>query len=130
VHFAVPVAAHALDAPLLAVLPEQTFDEGTILPGGFRVVHLPHQKSPGESVLYQPQQGLLVVGDAVIGYPAGQLAMLPLEKYAHPQAAHQTLKRLADLHPGGLDTILTGDGEPVLTHAQDVLELCLLSRTF
>jgi glyoxylase-like metal-dependent hydrolase (beta-lactamase superfamily II) len=129
VHYGIPVAAHHLDASFMAVCPEQTFDEDTWLPGGFRVVHLPHQKSPGESALYQPQQGLLLVGDAVIGHPVGQLAMLPLDKYANPKSAHQALKRLADLHPGGLDTLLTGDGEPVLTHAQDALDLCLLSAS-
>jgi len=121
-HFHIPVIAHELDAPLLVEKPERTFKAGDDIVGGFQVVHLDHQKSPGESALYSKSKGLLIMGDALIGHPAGALSMLPAEKYADPQRAYESLKQLADLHPG-LSTLLTGDGEPILENAQDALEL-------
>lgn len=117
----VPVAAPALDASLLKRTPEQTFADNDSLPGGFRVVHLPNQKSPGESALHLRGRRMLVVGDALIGNPPGELNMLPDGKYAVPRSAREVLAVLAQF-PTGLETILTGDGEPILSNAQEVLE--------
>jgi hypothetical protein len=44
--------------------------------GPFTVVGMPG-KSPGEIALHDPLRQLLVVGDALIGHPAGRLTLLP-----------------------------------------------------
>lgn len=110
---------HDADADMLTERAQKTFESDDILPGGLEVIHLENQKSPGECAFYLPSQNVLFIGDALIGKPAGQLSQLPAEKYANPEAAHQTLKqKLGHLKP---EALLLGDGEPVLQSAQQVL---------
>ncbi len=116
--FGLPIAVNALDAPMLSILPEKKLPEGYHFPGGWEVIHLRHQKSPGESALYNRITKVLILGDALIGKPAGQLNMLPDEKYLDPK------KALEGLHPLQLldvDVILPGDGEPILEHGNQAL---------
>ncbi len=123
--FQVPTMVHALDGPLLETSPDIVYNDGDRLPGEFKVIHLPSQKSPGESALYQKERGLLLVGDALISHPANELSMLPDDKYKSSEEAYERLKILADLHPG-MEAILAGDGEPILSGAQDLLEAFFL----
>ncbi len=120
-HFQVPIMVHTLDGPLLESAPDIVYKADDILPGGFKVVHLPHQKSPGESALYQQERGVLILGDALIAHPKKGLSMVPKEKYDDPKKARESLKVLSDLHPG-MEVILPGDGDPILSGAQDALE--------
>lgn len=121
-HFKAPVAAHQLDAPLMETPPEQTFQDGQILPDGLQVIHLSQQKSPGESALYQPDRKILILGDALLGKPAGQFSMLPEDKYADKSKALEGLKRLQTLQLP-IQTILVGDGEPILSNAETALTM-------
>ena len=67
-----------LDAPQMDLKPTKTFKDGELLVGGIWVIQLKDQKSPGESALFiQQRQGVLILGDALIGKPAGALSMLP-----------------------------------------------------
>ncbi len=120
-HFKIPVAIHESDAPLLKEKPDSVFRDGQELLCGLQVIHLKNQKSPGECAFYLKDQKILIAGDALIGYPAGQLNMLPDEKYADVPRAQAGLRRLFSL---SFDMFLAGDGEPVLENAHDVLENC------
>lgn len=122
--YQIPVTAPALDAPLLERSPEQTYQAGDLLAGVLQVLHLPEQKSPGESALYHVQNHWLLLGDALIGHPAGSLSMLLPEKYTDAAAARQGLQRL--LHVSPLSAILTGDGEPILATPFDRLQETLI----
>ena len=51
--------------------------------------------------------------------------MLPPEKYADPYLALQSLKQLTEIN-SSLSSLLLGDGEPILEHAQEALELLLV----
>ncbi|MBI4530476.1 MAG: hypothetical protein HY709_03040, partial [Candidatus Latescibacteria bacterium] len=42
---------HELDAPLVDIPIDRTFKHGDRLPGGIEIIHLPDNKSPGESAL-------------------------------------------------------------------------------
>lgn len=127
--FRIPVAIHTLDAPLLTSVSDlSVFNHKDILLGGLHVIHLEHQKSPGECVFYQPSGSLLIVGDAVIGVPSGELSMLSPEKYADPHLALQSLKQLTMINPS-LSILLLGDGEPILEHAQEALELFFVKQS-
>ncbi len=111
------------DAAHMDVTPSKTFKDGELLPGGIWVIQLKDQKSPGESALYiQQGKGVLIVGDALIGKPAGVVSLLPGEKYQDQQAAREGLRRLLKYH---FDSILVGDGANILSGAKQAVEQAL-----
>jgi glyoxylase-like metal-dependent hydrolase (beta-lactamase superfamily II) len=111
------------DAPQMDLKPTKTFKNGELLPGGIWVVHLQNQKSPGESALFLQQgKGILIVGDALIGKPAGSLSLLPAEKYTDVVKAKEGLCRLLQYN---FDAILVGDGTSILTGAKQAVERAL-----
>src|SRR5687768_1392472 len=107
------------DAPQMNLKPTKTFKDGELLPGGIWVIHLADQKSPGESALFiQQGKGVLIVGDALIGKPPGELSVLPADKYADAAKAKEGLRRLLKYQ---FDAILVGDGTSVLTGAKEAV---------
>ena len=64
------------DAAQMDLTPTKTFKDGELLPGGMWVIQLKDQKSPrGIGVFIQQGRGVLIVGDALIGKPAGAVAV-------------------------------------------------------
>lgn len=116
--FRIPIYASKQDAPLMSVAVDRMFEDGEILPGGWQVIHIANQKSPGESALYNMEIRILILGDALIGKPFQCLSMLPDEKYASKQAAVDGLKRLLMLD---VKAVLPGDGDPVTLNASSLL---------
>ena len=117
------VMAPELDAKDMTLTVDKTFKDGELLPGGIWVIQLSHQKSPGESALFLQQgNGILIVGDGVIGHPPGSLRLLPPEKYANIAQAREGLRRLLKYT---FDSLLVGDGTSILTEAKPVLERIL-----
>lgn len=111
------------DASQMDLKPTKTFKDQELLPGGLWVVHLKDQKSPGESALFIPQgKGVLIVGDALIGKPAGAVSMLAAEKYADVGKAREGLKRLVKYN---FDTLLVGDGMSIMSGAKAIVERTL-----
>jgi glyoxylase-like metal-dependent hydrolase (beta-lactamase superfamily II) len=111
------------DASQMELKPTKTFKDGELLIGGIWVVHLKDQKSPGESALFiQQGKGVLIVGDALIGKPAGSLSLLPPEKYADHAKAKEGMRRLLKYN---FDAILVGDGVSILTGAKQAVEQVL-----
>ncbi len=111
------------DAPQMEVKPSKTFKDGELLPGGIWAVQLKDQKSPGESALYiQQGKGVLIVGDALIGKPAGALSLLAPEKYGDIGKAKEGLRRLLKYN---FDSILVGDGASIIGGAKQALEHAL-----
>jgi glyoxylase-like metal-dependent hydrolase (beta-lactamase superfamily II) len=113
------------DAAQMEIKADRTYKDGELLPGGIWAVHLRDQKSPGECALYfQQGRGVLIVGDALIGKPAGSLSMLPAEKYADPAKAREGLTRLLKYD---FDALLVGDGASILAGAKDLVARTLQS---
>jgi len=111
------------DAPQMDLKPTKTFKDGELLTGGIWVIQLKDQKSPGESALFiQQGKGVLIVGDALIGKPAGSVSLLPAEKYADVGKAREGLGRLLKYH---FDSLLVGDGTSILTGAKQAVERLL-----
>ena len=111
------------DAPQMDLKPTKTFKDGELLPGGIWVIQLKDQKSPGESALFiQQGKGVLIVGDALIGKPAGSVRFLPAEKYADVTKAHKGLRRLLTYN---FNSLLVGDGDSILTGAKQAVEQLL-----
>lgn len=105
--FSAPICIHELDAPLVSCDVDSTFSDDEVLAGVFEVIRVPDSKSPGESALYWRDRKLLILGDALIGKPAGSLSMLPDAKFADPAAARAGVAKLAELD---VETVLVGDG--------------------
>lgn len=84
-----------------------TYRDGDRLPAGLRVVGLEGQKTPGESALLCEKAEALILGDALIGKPPGQLSLLPAAKYVDIAKARKGLRRLLDFP---FDVVLLGDG--------------------
>lgn len=118
--FGAQIGISALDAPLIEFRPDFTFKDGDALPGSFVAVHVPGNKSPGETALLHPEGGgTLILGDALIGKPSGDLTLLPPEKYADPARARAGLRRLLE-YP--FRSILIGDGPLVPLRERAALE--------
>lgn len=107
------------DAEQMEVKPTRTFKDGELLPGGIWVINLADQKSPGECALFvQQSKGILIVGDALIGKLAGEVCMLPQEKYADAAKAKAGLQRLLKYD---FNTLLVGDGASILAGAKPIV---------
>ncbi len=111
------------DASQMDVKPMKTYTDGELLPGGIWVINLKDQKSPGESALFiQQGQGILIIGDALIGKPPGSLGLLPSEKYADLEKAKEGLRRLLKYQ---FDSLLVGDGASILSGGKQKVEQLL-----
>ncbi|HTM09600.1 MAG TPA: MBL fold metallo-hydrolase [Verrucomicrobiae bacterium] len=76
-------------------------------------------KSPGEIALHWPERRILIVGDAVVGNPPGRCSLLPEAVMDDPTRLRESVEALLVLE---FDTLLTGDGEPVLKDAKARLQ--------
>ena len=111
------------DAAQMDVKPTKTYQDGELLPGGIWAIHLKDQKSPGESALFiERGQGVLIVGDALIGKPSGSVRLLPAEKYVDVQKAKDGLCRLLRYN---FDSLLVGDGVSILSGGKQQVEQLL-----
>src|SRR6185295_8314171 len=121
--FACQVVVPEADASQMTIKAERTHKDGELLPGGIWVIHLQDQKSPGESALFiQQGKGVLILGDALIGKPAGALSLLPPERYADCGKAREGLRRLLKYN---FDAVLCGDGASILTGGKAAVERVL-----
>ena len=86
--------------------------------GPFAVVDA-HGKSPGEIALHWPERRILLVGDACVGKPPGECALLPDGVIDEKPALIESLRKLARLE---FDSLLVGDGAPVLEGGRAALQ--------
>jgi glyoxylase-like metal-dependent hydrolase (beta-lactamase superfamily II) len=122
--FRVPVIIHQADAPLANGRIGGLFKSDEHLPGGLRVIRVPDGKSPGECCFLIRHASALLVGDAFIGKPAGKVSMLPAEKFADAARALAGLRSLLDFP---FESLLLGDGEPIIDGGRAALEQFLKS---
>ena len=108
------------DAAQMDLKSTKTFKDGELLTGGIWAIQLKGQKSAGESALFiQQGKGVLIVGDALIGKPAGFVRMLPDEKYVDVTKAREGVRRLLKYN---FDSLLVGDGVSIPTGAKQAAE--------
>jgi glyoxylase-like metal-dependent hydrolase (beta-lactamase superfamily II) len=81
-------------------------------------------KSPGEVALHWPERRILFVGDACVGKPPGECALLPDAVIDDKRALIESLRRLAMLE---FDALLVGDGAPVLEAGRSALQRLVAS---
>ena len=85
--------------------------------GPFTVVGVPG-KSPGEIAFHDPARRLLVVGDAVIGNPPGQLSLLRERVMDDPARLRASVRSLLELD---FDALMVGDGVAIREGARERL---------
>jgi uncharacterized cupin superfamily protein len=119
------VIAHAAEAPLLTIPIDATFKDGDEVFAGAVAIALHHAKTPGEVALHLTTAHAAVVGDAIIGAPAGALSLLADEKLADARGLLSSLRRLWALQ---LDMLLLCDGQPVFAGADAALGKLLEAR--
>ncbi len=119
------VLAHAREAPLFDVRVDATFAHGEEVFAGAFAVALERGKTPGEVALHLPAARAAIVGDALIGAPAGAVRLLPDEKLNDPQRFLFSLRRLWALQ---LDALLLCDGQPLFAGADGAIGALLETR--
>ena len=92
--------------------------------GPLHVIGVPG-KSPGEVALHWPERKILFVGDCVIGKPPGYCGLLAEKVMDDPKRLRQSVQTLTQID---FDTLLVGDGAPILSGAKD--RLAELVRSF
>ncbi len=105
------VAIHPLDAAYAREQGAKLDAELEVgeLVGPLRVVGVAG-KSPGEVAFHDAARKLLIVGDAVVGNPPGQLSLLSERVMDDPAGLRASLRRLLELD---IDAVLVGDGVPI-----------------
>jgi len=76
-------------------------------------------KSPGEVALHWPERRILLVGDACVGKPPGECALLPDKVIDDKSTLIESLRRLSRLD---FDSLLVGDGASILEGGRAALE--------
>ena len=112
--------AEAFDAHLITA-PQHL---ATIAPGIF-ALKLPDQRRPEEYAVTIPDRRCVIVGDALIGTPAGALSMAAPSEYASPLAAGLSLRGILRENP---DALLVGYGQSLYSNAYEALYALLYER--
>ena len=123
--FGARVVCSAAEAPLLNIPVDRVVNNGDELFRGATVVLLQHQKTPGEFAIHIRGQQAVLVGDAILGSPAGALSLLADEKYSDVLKAALELRRVWALQP---DVLLVGDGTPLWSGATRAIGKLLFER--
>jgi len=114
------VFIHESDAPLIEIKADQTYRDGDRLPGRLIAVHVPDNKSPGETALFLSRaKGILFLGDALIGKPPGQLNLMSPDKYVDVTKAKQGIQVLLKYL---YESVLVGDGASILTGGRQAVQ--------
>ena len=119
------VAIHSADADYArkqGLQIDDTLESGQRV-GPFEIVAVPG-KSPGEIALHDPARRLLIVGDALIGNPPGDLSLLRDRVLDEPPRLRQGVRGLLELD---FDTVLVRDGVAILEGAHERLRLLVAS---
>jgi glyoxylase-like metal-dependent hydrolase (beta-lactamase superfamily II) len=120
--FGVKVLVPEADAPMMEIPIDGTFKGGDSLTQELHILSVEDGKTPGESALYlergQPG-GVLILGDALIGHPPGQLSLLPADKFADVARAKQGVRRINYLP---FFAVLVGDGKSILKNGSEAVQ--------
>lgn len=123
--YGVAVKAHEADLDRLGLEPDEVLSGGETVAGQMAVVHVPG-KSPGEIAFHVPGTHALIVGDVVIGVPAGWLSTYPQEVVDDMEELYRSVAKLLDYD---FEALLVCDGEPLLRGGKERLRRFLESRS-
>jgi len=118
-HWGIPLHVHESELPLMEIPADSTFSDGELIDEELEVVRILDAKTPGECAFYWKKNGVLIVGDALIGKPPGALSLLPDEKFKDPEAFRRGLSVLRGFE---FQKLLVGDGDSIFSNAKQALE--------
>jgi len=121
--FGARVLSSRAEAELFELKVDETFDR-QVMPG-LSAIPLEGAKTPGEVAFLTEDRAVAIVGDAILGTPAGALSFLPDAKLGDPVALALSLRRLWSPR---LRTLLLGDGASLYVGADDALTALLETR--
>jgi glyoxylase-like metal-dependent hydrolase (beta-lactamase superfamily II) len=124
--FGIPVRIHEADARAVDPPLDGTFRDGDDLPAGLRAITLSGLKSPGETALHVPASDAMILGDALIGRPPGELSLLAPPLVPDAARAREGLRRLLDCP---FDALLVGDGVSLPRGGRAALERFLAAAS-
>lgn len=117
--FGAKVLVPEADAPMIGISADGTFKGGDKLTSELHVISVQDSKSPGESALYLERGGgVMILGDALIGHPTGQLNLLPKEMFSDIDKAKQGIRRINYLP---FFAVLVGDGKSLLKNGSETV---------
>jgi glyoxylase-like metal-dependent hydrolase (beta-lactamase superfamily II) len=116
--YGAPIHVHEADAERLEAGADLTVRGHERLAGEIELIHVPG-KSPGEVAFYLPRARALVVGDVVIGVPAGELSTYPEQVIDDMDELHRSAARLLEYD---FDALLLCDGEPLTAGGKQKLQ--------
>ncbi len=123
--FGAHVATSSKEAKALGTSVERILENDDEAFRGASVVALERQKTPGEFALHLAAFQTILVGDALIGTPAGALSLLSDACYADVKEAALALRVLWSLRPHAL---LVGDGSSLFSGATKAIGNVLFAR--
>ena len=99
---------------------DEAVSEGELIAGALQVIHLPGKSageiglyfSPAHHALSREMDGIVLLGDAIIGNPPGALSLIPESKLDDSSKLKRSLRKLLDYD---FDVLLLCDGQSVLT---------------
>jgi glyoxylase-like metal-dependent hydrolase (beta-lactamase superfamily II) len=123
--YGITVHAHEADADRLEAGADATVSGDERLPGDIRLIHVPG-KSPGEIAFHLPRSRALIVGDVVIGVPAGELSTYPDKVIDDMEQLHRSAASLLEYD---FDALLLCDGESLPSGGKHKLQEFVDSRS-
>jgi glyoxylase-like metal-dependent hydrolase (beta-lactamase superfamily II) len=123
--YGISVYAHEADADRLEAGADATVRGNERLPGDIELIHVPG-KSPGEIAFHLPRSRALIVGDVVIGVPAGELSTYPDKVIDDMEELHRSAARLLEYD---FDALLLCDGESLPSGGKQKLQEFVESRS-
>ena len=123
--FGARIVAGKAEADLFGISIDSVVTHGDEAFDGAFTIELTHGKTPGEIALTIPKAKTAVVGDALLGSPAGALSMLPDAKLEGRDRFFASLRRLWALE---LETLLLCDGQPLFGGADRAIGALLRGR--
>jgi hypothetical protein len=111
------------DKRLILSQADTYFNAGDKVPGGFTVIEMPNQRTPGECALLHKKSGVLVASH-LVGDPPGYIRMRSEHIYHNFSSAFQAHLPLLELE---FDLILPGMGTPLCHDGRLVLARYLAS---
>ena len=117
--FEAPIKMPSADVSLVEIEVDSTFDDGDALAGFLKAVHVPNNKTPGETALYWHLRKILILGDALIGEPPGDVSLLQQEMYADITLTRKGISVFVDLD---FNALLLSDGKSITKEGKIVVE--------
>ena len=110
---------HEKDADLLAQPADETYSKDDVLPGNMRPVVIPLGKGTRQIALHIGRGGGIVyLGGTAVGWPSGELSLVPEESYDPPPEPRDSLRVLMKYE---FEHLALRIGEPLLVDARGAL---------